>query len=68
MPGLHARERAADRRCEPRVVTRTTGVKAARNHKDLTIQDADAVAAVLAHYRKRPRLGSSDCPVLEVAR
>ena len=38
------------------------------NHKDLTLQDADAVAAALKHYRERPALGFSDCLVLEVAR
>src|SRR5262245_49856428 len=38
------------------------------NHKDLTLQDADAVAAALKHYRERPALGFSDCLVLEIAR
>jgi predicted nucleic-acid-binding protein len=38
------------------------------NHKDLTVQDADVVAAALKHYRERPALGFSDCLVLEVAR
>lgn len=38
------------------------------NHKDLTLQDADAVAAALRYFRKRPALGFSDCLVLEVAR
>jgi len=38
------------------------------NHRDLVIQDPDVVAAALAHYRKRPKLGFSDCMVLEVAR
>jgi len=38
------------------------------NHKDLTLQDADAVAAALVHYRRRPSLGFSDCLVLEVSR
>jgi predicted nucleic acid-binding protein len=38
------------------------------NHKDLTVQDADAVNAALAHFRKRPALGFSDCLMLEVAR
>jgi len=38
------------------------------NHKDLTVQDADAVIAALAHFRKRPALGFSDCLMLEVAR
>jgi predicted nucleic-acid-binding protein len=45
-----------------------TAVQMLLNHKDLTIQDADAVAAALAYYRRRPRLGFSDCLVLEVAR
>jgi len=37
-------------------------------HRDLTIQDADSVAAALEQYRSRPRLGFSDCLILEVAR
>ncbi|MGH9360512.1 MAG: PIN domain-containing protein, partial [Thermoanaerobaculia bacterium] len=27
------------------------------DHKDLTLQDSDAVATALAHYRKKPALG-----------
>ena len=38
------------------------------NHKDLTLQDADVVAAALNHFRKRPALGFSDCLVLEASR
>lgn len=38
------------------------------NHKDLTLQDSDAVAAALERFRKRPALGFSDCLVLEGAR
>jgi predicted nucleic-acid-binding protein len=38
------------------------------NHKQLTLQDADVVAAALAQYRRRPVLGFSDCLVLEIAR
>jgi predicted nucleic-acid-binding protein len=38
------------------------------NHKDLTIQDADAVAAALDTFRRRPSLGFSDCLLLEIAR
>ena len=38
------------------------------NHKDLTLQDSDAIAAALRHFRKRPALGFSDCLVLEVSR
>lgn len=37
-------------------------------HQHLTLQDADVVAAALAHFRKRPSLGFSDCLLLEVAR
>ena len=37
-------------------------------HEALVLQDADAVAAALAHFRARPALGFSDCLVLEIAR
>jgi predicted nucleic-acid-binding protein len=37
-------------------------------HRTLTIQDADVVEAALAHFRKKPSLGFSDCLLLEVAR
>jgi predicted nucleic-acid-binding protein len=45
-----------------------TAVEMLLNHKDLTLQDSDAVAAALEHYRRRPALGFSDCLVLEVSR
>jgi len=45
-----------------------TAVEMLLHHKDLTIQDADTVAAALEHYRQRPPLGFSDCLILEVAR
>ena len=38
------------------------------DHKNLSIQDADVVISALAHFRKRPALGFSDCLVLEIAR
>jgi predicted nucleic-acid-binding protein len=38
------------------------------NHRDLTLQDADAVAAALDLFRLRPALGFSDCLILELAR
>lgn len=38
------------------------------NHKDLTIQDPDAVTSALALFRKKPAAGFSDCLVLEMAR
>jgi predicted nucleic-acid-binding protein len=45
-----------------------TAVEMFLNHQDLSIQDADVVAAALEHFRKRPALGFSDCLILEVAR
>jgi predicted nucleic-acid-binding protein len=38
------------------------------NHRDLTLQDADVVAAALKKFEERPSLGFSDCLVLEIAR
>jgi predicted nucleic-acid-binding protein len=37
-------------------------------HSELTLQDADVVAAALGHFRAKPALGFSDCLVLEIAR
>ena len=37
-------------------------------HADLTLQDADVIAAALGHFRAKPKLGFSDCLVLEIAR
>jgi len=37
-------------------------------HESLTLQDADVIAMALEHYRQRPRIGFSDCLVLEIAR
>ena len=37
-------------------------------HDKLTVQDADVVALALAHFRRKPSLGFSDCLVLEIAR
>jgi len=45
-----------------------TAIEMFLNHADLTIQDADAVAAALKHFKDRPALGFSDCLILEVAR
>jgi predicted nucleic-acid-binding protein len=38
------------------------------HHRDLSLQDPDVVAAALDHFRKHPKLGFSDCLILEVAR
>jgi predicted nucleic-acid-binding protein len=45
-----------------------TAVKMLLNHRELTIQDSDAVVAALEQYRSRPAVSFSDCLVLEVAR
>ena len=45
-----------------------TAVDMLLNHRDLTIQDAESIAAALDQYRVRPAVTFSDCLVLEVAR
>lgn len=44
------------------------GVEMLLNHKDLTLQDADAVSAALEVFRAKPAVGFSDCLILEAAR
>jgi predicted nucleic-acid-binding protein len=46
----------------------TTTVDILLNHETVTLQDPDVVAAALEQYRRRPRIGFSDCLVLEIAR
>jgi predicted nucleic-acid-binding protein len=46
----------------------TAAVDRLLNHKELTIQDAEVVTNALAHFKKRPALGFSDCLGLESAR
>jgi predicted nucleic-acid-binding protein len=38
------------------------------NHKHLTLQESDVVTSALASFRVRPKLGFSDCLVVEIAR
>jgi predicted nucleic-acid-binding protein len=38
------------------------------NHEHLTLQDPDTVSAAVKRFREHPKLGFSDCLVLEVAR
>jgi predicted nucleic-acid-binding protein len=38
------------------------------NHQHLTIQDHEVVAAALDRFQQQPRLGFSDCLMLEIAR
>jgi predicted nucleic-acid-binding protein len=46
----------------------TSVVETLLNHKDLTLQDSDVVAAALERFRERPNVGFSDCLLLELAR
>jgi predicted nucleic-acid-binding protein len=45
-----------------------TAIEMLLNHKNLTVQDSDVVAAALQLFRSRPALGFSDCLILELAR
>ena len=45
-----------------------TAVEMMLNHRDLILQDADAVSAALDLFRQRPALGFSDCLKVELAR
>jgi predicted nucleic-acid-binding protein len=45
-----------------------TAVEMLLHHEHLTVQDADTVTAALTHFRRHPKLGFSDCLMLEVAR
>jgi predicted nucleic-acid-binding protein len=45
-----------------------TAIEMLLNHKDLTLQDPDVVAAALALFRSKPVLGFSDCLMLQLAR
>jgi predicted nucleic-acid-binding protein len=45
-----------------------TAVSMLLDHKQLVIQDADAVASALENFRAKPALGFSDCLILEIAR
>jgi predicted nucleic-acid-binding protein len=38
------------------------------NHRDLTLQDPETVAAALDLFRAKPTLGFSDCLMLQLAR
>jgi len=44
-----------------------TAIDMLLTHRDLTLQDADAVAAALELFRARPALGFSDCLMLKLA-
>jgi predicted nucleic-acid-binding protein len=45
-----------------------TAVDMLLNHRELVLQDPEVVTAALDRFRRRPKLGFSDCMVLESAR
>jgi predicted nucleic-acid-binding protein len=45
-----------------------TAVEMLLSHEHLTVQDAETVAAAVAQFRVHPRVGFSDCLMLEIAR
>jgi predicted nucleic-acid-binding protein len=45
-----------------------TAVEMLLNHDHLTMQDAEVVTSAVAQFRQYPKVGFSDCLMLEVAR
>jgi predicted nucleic-acid-binding protein len=45
-----------------------TAVEMLLSHEQLVVQDEEVVAAAVAQFRQRPKVGFSDCLMLEVAR
>ncbi len=45
-----------------------TAVEMLLSHQQLTIQDAEAVAAAVGQFRQQPNVGFSDCLLVEIAR
>ncbi len=51
---------------EPEAIA--TAVEMLLSHEHLTLQDTEVVAAAVALFRQRPKVGFSDCLMVEVAR
>lgn len=45
-----------------------TAVEMLLDHRQLSLQEPEVIAAALRHFRARPALGFSDCLMLEIAR
>ena len=45
-----------------------TAVEMLLSHEHLTVQDTEVVAAAVAQFRQQPRIGFTDCLMLEIAR
>jgi predicted nucleic-acid-binding protein len=50
----------------PRAIA--TAIEMLLNHQHLTVQDSETVAAAVAQFRRRPKVGFSGCLMVEVAR
>jgi len=48
--------------------TIATAVEMLLSHQHLTVQDAQVVSAAVTQFRRQPRVGFSDCLMVEVAR
>ena len=44
------------------------GLEMLLDHREMVVQEADVVRAAVSQYRERPKIGFSDCLILEVAR
>jgi predicted nucleic acid-binding protein len=55
-------------RCSSFPKSLATAIDMLLNHRNLVLQDPEVVAAALARFRRSPKLGFSDCMVLEAAR
>lgn len=45
-----------------------TAVEMLLSHEHLSVQDTEAVAAAVVQFRRQPKVGFSDCLIVEVAR
>ena len=45
-----------------------TAVELLLEHRELSLQDPEVVTAALGHFRAQPRVGFSDCLLVEIAR
>ena len=45
-----------------------TAVEMLLSHEHLTVQDSETVGAAVAQFRQQPKVGFSDCLMVEVAR
>ena len=51
---------------DPEIIA--TAVEMLLSHEHLTVQDAEVVVAAVTQFRQHPRVGFSDCLMLEVVR